>query len=268
LRHGEFDRVRRAAPDLLAPRQPQELRLAAVRALGAFPDPVAADLLLSAWRGLTPPVRAEAIETLLRRPAWVAPLLSAIEAGVVHPSGVPVARRNLLLANKDDALRARAERIFGASAPGPRSEVVGRYRETLSLRGRVQEGQAVFRRECATCHRVGSEGHAVGPSLTTVKHRSPEEILTHVLDPNREVSPDGTEYAVTLSDGRVLTGLLAADSEAGLTLRRAQGVEETVPRSQIEEVSGTGRSLMPEGLERTVSPQDMADLIAFLKEGQ
>ena len=78
------------------------------------------------------------------------------------------------------------------------------------------------------------------------------------------LSLSGTDYVVVLTDGRVLTGLLTSDTDAGLTLRRGQGIEDTVPRSLVEEISGTGKSLMPEGLERTITPAEMNDLIAFL----
>lgn len=97
-----------------------------------------------------------------------------------------------------------------------------------------------------------------------VRRRTPEEVLLHVLDPNREVAPDYLEYAVSLDDGGVLTGLVVAESAGGLTLRRPGGGEDTVLRSNIEAITGTGKSLMPEDLEARVSPQEMADLIAFI----
>ena len=98
-----------------------------------------------------------------------------------------------------------------------------------------------------------------------MQRRTPEEVLLHILDPNREVAPDYLEYAVSLDDGRILTGLVVAESAGSLTLRRPGGAEDTVLRTNIEAIAGTGKSLMPEGLEARVSPQEMADLIAFLR---
>jgi putative heme-binding domain-containing protein len=111
---------------------------------------------------------------------------------------------------------------------------------------------------------MGGEGQDVGPALTTVRHRSPEEILVHVLDPNREVSPDWVNYAVALTDGRVLTGVIVGQTETSLTLRRAEGVQDTVSRTDVEEISSTGQSLMPEGLEQSLTLQETADLIRYL----
>jgi putative heme-binding domain-containing protein len=128
----------------------------------------------------------------------------------------------------------------------------------------VERGRVVFRRECATCHRLGGEGADVGPALETVAHRSPAELLVHILDPNREVSPAWVEYFVRTVDGRTLSGLIAAESDSGLTLRRAGPQEEQLPRALIEELTSSGKSLMPEGLEQRITVQEMADLLALL----
>ena len=96
------------------------------------------------------------------------------------------------------------------------------------------------------CHRKGTEGRDIGPNLATVQAWAPEQILTNILDPNREVSPNFLEYVVRLSDGRVLTGLIAGETDAGLTLRRAQNQEDNILRSEIEEIASSGKSLMPE----------------------
>jgi putative heme-binding domain-containing protein len=91
--------------------------------------------------------------------------------------------------------------------------------------------------------------------------------LTDILDPNREVAPDFATIAVATRSGQVATGLLAEETATTLKLRRAQGVEETLLRSEIDQVRSTGQSLMPEGLEQGLNLQDMADLIAFLRQG-
>ena len=151
-------------------------------------------------------------------------------------------------------------------ALGPRKEIIEKYQPALSLKGDGERGKLVYRRECMNCHKLAGEGHDVGPSLETVQHRSPQEILIHVLDPSREVSPQFLDYAVRLTDGRVLTGLIADETDAGLTLRRAEKQEEAILRSEIDEITSSGKSLMPDGLEQKIKPEEMADLIAYLKK--
>ena len=87
----------------------------------------------------------------------------------------------------------------------------------------------------------------------------------HILDPNREVAANFVNYTVATTDGRTVSGIIAAESATALTLKRAQGVTEVIPRSEVDAVVSTGLSLMPEGLEKGLSVQDFADLIAFLK---
>ena len=104
----------------------------------------------------------------------------------------------------------------------------------------------------------------MGPNLATVQNRTPDGLLTQILDPNREVSPNYLQYVVALDDGRVVTGAIASESPTSITLKRAENVQETILRQNIEEISSTGKSLMPEGLEEKINPQEMADLLAFL----
>jgi putative membrane-bound dehydrogenase-like protein len=264
LRQTELPEARRVLAPLLDTKQPQRLQLAAVRSLATFPDAEVAPTLLEHWPGAPPALRSEILTRLLARPAWTAALLEAVAKGTVPASAVPPNRRALLLADTDPKLRERARSVLGEASLGSRREVVERYRPALDRPANSTRGERVFERECMACHRLGPRGHAVGPNLASVQRRTADELLLHVLDPNREVSPDSMEYSVALDDGRVLTGLVASESAASLTLLRAEGVEETVLRSQVETLTSTGKSLMPEGFETRITPQEMADLIAFL----
>src|ERR1051325_5879752 len=130
--------------------------------------------------------------------------------------------------------------------------------------GNASRGQKVFETACATCHRFGDFGKDVGPNLATIRQWSPDQLLIHILDPNREVAPNFVSYTVETKDGHTLEGIIADETVASLTLKRAEGVAETVLRRDIATISGSGLSLMPEGLETAVSVEEMADLIAFL----
>jgi putative heme-binding domain-containing protein len=149
-----------------------------------------------------------------------------------------------------------------------RGDVLKTFAPAAKLTGRVNEGEAIYKKACATCHRAGTAtvGADVGPNLLTVVSRSPEDLLGHILEPNREIAPQYVNYSVAMKDGRVLTGLIASESTNSLVLKRAEGVTETVARSQVDEVRSTGQSLMPEGLEQGLAPQDFADLISFIKQ--
>src|SRR5262249_35501616 len=96
------------------------------------------------------------------------------------------------------------------------------------------------------------------------KTKTREGLIIDILDPSREVDPRYINYVVTTKDGRFLTGIIAVESPASITLRRAEKAEDVILRSQIEEIQATAKSLMPDELEKQVSKQDLADLIAYL----
>jgi putative heme-binding domain-containing protein len=265
LGHGDAKSVRDVLVTLLDARQPQAVQLVAIRTLAGFRQADAPATLLTTYRGATPTARGEVINTLLSRPEWINALLDAIEAGTVSATDVPLARRNLLLRNANAAIKERALKLFAREAAGPRAAVLEEYQAALSLAGDAGRGRKVFQRECRQCHRAGDDGFDVGPSLATVRHRGPDEILLHVLDPNREVGPNFVEYVVVLNDGRTTTGLIASETPTSITLRRAEGATETILRREIDEVSSTGKSLMPEGVEKKIAVAEMADLLVFLR---
>lgn len=253
---------------LLAPRESHEVQLAAVRVLARGGDRETPRQLLEAWPGLTPPIRQEVVHALLARGEWIPELLEAMERNVILVRDIPLARRTLLLKHSDANLRERAEKLFRRSPPTERSRVLESYQEVLKVRGDSTRGQEVYRRVCQGCHALGGEGQAVGPALELVRHRSERELLLHVLDPNREVQPAFQEYTALLRDGRTTSGMIVEETPTAITFRRAQGVLETVSRGEVEELVNTGKSLMPEGLESQITPGQMADLLARLREAK
>ncbi|MEW6305163.1 MAG: PVC-type heme-binding CxxCH protein [Verrucomicrobiota bacterium] len=264
LGYDTFDRVEPALKALLDPRQPQEIQLAAVRTLGGFVSERIAGILLEPWRSYTPAVRAEVAQAMLGRKERLLPLFDAVEDGRVLASQIPPSRRAVLLKHADPVIQQRAAKLFGQDAVTPRKEVIEKYRSALALKGDAKRGQQIYTTACLACHRMGDQGNDVGPNLATVRAWSVEQLLTNILDPNREVSPNYVEYLIELKDGQTVSGLIATETANSLTLKRADGAQETVLRQNIAQMSSSGLSLMPEGLEATVTPQQMADLIAFV----
>ena len=255
--------------NLLTPTQPQPIQFAAVTAIAGTADQRVPEELLTRWKSLTPPTRIEVVQQLMSRPAWVPVVLSALETDPQHTalsvSDIPIARRSLLLKHADPEIRRRAERVFGKEPVGNRTAVVNSYQPALAMTGNAERGREIVKKNCLTCHRLNGTGQDLGPQLETIRHRSPADILLHILDPNREVSPNFLEYIVLRKDGLTTTGLIMSETSTTITLRRPEGLEETVSRRDIESLTTTGRSLMPEGLEKQLTVEAMADLLAALK---
>lgn len=264
------ERSLEALPGLLDARQPSGVQLAALRALAEQTGPAVAERIVGQWKAMSPASRREAAEVLFSRTEWIGALLSAVESKALASSEIDPLRLKQLREHADAAIRDRAAKLFGAStdASAERAAVLKTYQAALNREGNREKGKTVYQQHCATCHQAEGLGVAVGPDLATVATRSPDDLLVHILDPNREVASNYLNYNVATVDGRVVSGIIASESASALVLKRAEGVSEVVPRDQIEEIGSTGISLMPEGLEKEMTPADTADLIAFIRSIQ
>lgn len=244
--------------NLLDPGYPTPLQNAAVKALCQMPSETPS--LLQRWKALTPAVK-EATLNALPTPT----LLAALESGEVPLSAIDSVRRRQLNEHRDSAIRERAGKIFQSVKSGDRMKVFEDYKSVLTLKAVPANGVKVFAQHCASCHRLDREGVAVGPDLFGMRNQPKEAILLHIIVPEYEIQPGFAAYEVEMKDGRVLSGLIAAETPSSITLRMAQGQEESLPRQQIASISATGLSLMPQEIEKNLSRQDLADLLAYLK---
>ena len=259
-----FEEVGDVFPELLESRQPQAIQMAAFEALNRCQDVEVADMIVEAWPGFTPQVRGAAAEALFSRRERLSVLLAAIEDEVILTSQLDPARIKFLLAHPDKTIRKKAAELLADVKLARREEAVTAYQDVLTMKGDLARGKAVFKRECATCHRLEGVGYDLGLPLGAIKERGPDGILLNVLDPNRDLNPQYTNYVLVTDDGRSITGMIAAETANSITLTRAEGESDTVLRANIEELQNTGTSIMPEGLEKQISKREMADLIAYL----
>ena len=243
---------------LIDPSYPTLLQNAAVKALCQMPSET--PFLLKRWKSLTPAVKEATLNAL---PTPV--LLTALESGEIPLSAIDSVRRRQLNEHRDNAIRERAAKIFQSVKSGDRMKVFEDYKSVLVLKPVPTNGVKVFAQHCASCHRLDREGVAVGPDLFGMRNQPKEGILLHIIVPEYEIQPGFAAYEVEMKDGQVLSGLIAAETPVSVTLRMAQGQEENLPRERIASISATGLSLMPQEIEKNLSRQDLADLLAYLK---
>src|SRR5690606_36227407 len=163
-----------------------------------------------------------------------------------------------------EAIRKQAQPLVAKIKTSTRQELIDQYQSALSQHGDASRGRQVFQKICAACHRLENTGHEIGPSLASFRTRGPEAILVNVLDPSREVNPQYVNYLVLTADGRSISGMIASETANSVTLRRAENATDTIERADIEEMRSSGLSIMPEGLEKQIDVQSMADLLAYL----
>lgn len=144
-----------------------------------------------------------------------------------------------------------------------RQKIVKRYvSEVSALRGDASRGQAVFTKACMACHKLGGQGVEVGPDLATIAAKPADQILEAIFDPNRAVEVRNAATQITRTDGTTIAGLISAETPASISLRLPGGVDMPIPRASIREMKTLTTSLMPEGLESVITPQEAADLLA------
>ena len=250
--------------DLLNPKTSFDIQKIALATMARNRSPKVAQLLLAGWPIYSPDLRATVLDTLLSRGEWLHLLLEASEQQV-PAAEIDAAHRELLLKHDDPAVRARAAQRLATVRPASRTKVIEQYKPVLNLKGDAKSGVTTFQKLCTPCHLLGGIGHEVGPNLAAMSDRATPVLLTGTVDPNAAVETKYTAYVVETSDGRALSGIITGENAAGLTVLQGNGVRDTILRGDIRKMRSQRVSLMPEGLEQGLSPQQMADLIAFVQ---
>ncbi len=253
---------------LLSSDQPGAVQAAAIHAISTRPSKPSAEIVLASWDQLRPAVREQALNLLMRRLDTTQLALAAMADGKMNGSGLSIDQRVLLLKHSDASIRQQATKLFGGAISANRRKVVDEFAMALSKQGSAADGKSVFTRICATCHRRDGEGHEVGPDLSDVRNRSKSTLMYEILDPNAKVEPRFSSYAVLTLDGQLFNGLLTTETADAVVLTLPGGTQQTIGRAEIEQIKVSEVSLMPEGIEKDVTPDQMADLLAFLKDEQ
>jgi putative heme-binding domain-containing protein len=268
LRFGNYKEVRDAVFSNLSEGADAGLQSAALNVVRNYREAEVAAELVSRWPVLAPAVRPGVVNLLLSRRPFHDALVTGIENGALKPGelNLDLEQRRTLLRESTPEIQARASKFIGDEEYSNRKAVLDEWLAKLPARGEAGSGRTVFENLCAQCHRASDVGKAVGPDLTSISHRSVEDILYNIIDPNMAINPVYSNYQIETKSGDLMSGILAAESPDSVTLLQANEIKSTIPRAEIAKFRSTGTSLMPEGLEAGLSPQQMRDLIAFLQE--
>ena len=244
------------------------LRTTALSALGRSDSPQIAALVLASYPRYEPELQPKAIELLTQRPAWSKTLLQAIGANKIPTSVLNANQVARLQASPDEELKKLVADKWGTIRTDrnpQREQVVAEMRKFLATkRGDAEKGAAVFQKVCGQCHKIYGQGQDVGPEITANGRASYEQLLSNVFDPSLVIGAAYQARQVVTADGRVLTGLVSEENDQRVVLKLQGGKVETLPREEIDEVTVSPLSLMPEGLEKQLSPEELSNLFAFL----
>lgn len=264
LRHVPNQAVAKAALELALSSEEVQLRLAALDTASQSSEAMIGTRLLEAFDSQTPQLRRAFLDVLLANESRTLLLLEKLEQNQIKPAEVDITRQARLTKHRNSEIATRSAKLF-SGASSDRAAVMTKYQPALDIKGDAMRGRAIFEKNCVTCHRVANIGVNVGPDIGDTRDKTPAYLLTNILDPNRAVDANFFAYTLVTKQGRIMTGLVKSETASSITIRLPEGKEETVLRGDVEELKSSGQSLMPIGMEKTISVEQMADLINFLK---
>jgi putative membrane-bound dehydrogenase-like protein len=261
------DAAASAVLDLITPSTSSEFALGLVDAVATSKALRVGQAFVAAIPKLAPIVRSRISRVLLGRSDWIPAFVDALEREPSRLSELSLDQKQALTAHPDQSIAARAKKLLanGGGLPDPdRQKVIDRLTSQLMDGGDAGRGKLVFEAQCAKCHRHNGVGGQVGPDLSGMAAIPRQELLVHILDPSRSVEGNFVQYIVATSDGRVISGLLASESKTAVEVIDAEGKRHAILREDIDQMTPSKKSLMPEGFEKQVPVTSLNDLLAFL----
>jgi len=242
----------------------------AIRALAAFRDKQTPAAILKAYPALTTEEKLDAVNTLAARKEWATELLEALEKKTLPRSDVSVTTARQILALNDRGLTARVERVWGKITPASqeRAALMKKWKEFLTesalAKANPVNGRGLFTKHCASCHKMFGEGQTVGPELTGSQRTNLDYVLENVLDPSAVVPNEYRLTHFTTFDDRVLSGIVLRETKDAVTVRTTNDTI-ILPTADIAARKQTNLSIMPDGLLDQMKPDEVRDLIAYLR---
>ncbi|MEZ6140874.1 MAG: ThuA domain-containing protein [Zavarzinella sp.] len=240
-----------------------------VRVLQQSQAPNLAGELLKNLPQWSPNSKTVGITMILTRPDLTTALLDELQAGNITMIDIPLALQQNLLSYPDAKVASRAREIMSKQGGLPnadRQQVINSHKKIIEHSGQTAIGKELFKKHCATCHRHQGEGNNIGPDLTGMAAHPKEELLIHLLDPSRSVEGNFRTYTISLLDGRIFSGMLASETKNSLEVIDAEAKRHLIQRDDIDVVKASNKSLMPEGFEKQMKPEEINHLLEFLTQ--
>ena len=246
------------------------LTLEALRGLAYYDDSATPNKILNRLRAYSGAERAEAINTLTARPAYARALLQAVRDGKIPAAEISAFHARQIAGFNDERLGKDLKELWGEVrvSAAEKKALIERYKTELTAKSDKQAdlsaGRALFQKSCANCHVLYGQGRLIGPDLTGSNRKNLDYLLENIVDPSASVAANFRSVSVTLADGRVLSGVVGEQNERIVTLLTAQE-PQTLDRKEIEEITQTTQSLMPEGMLQNLSREQIRNLVGYLQ---
>jgi putative heme-binding domain-containing protein len=240
-----------------------------MKGLTLFDDPDIGQRLARNYSRFHPSERAAVLDALVARASFAAGLLDQVAAGRIPREELTAVHARQIRSFGDERLTARLSEVWGElrDSPQDKQEQIARLKAELTearlAAADKQQGRAVFHANCAACHRLFGDGGTIGPDLTGSGRQNLDYVVTNLVDPSAVVPKDFRMTLLRHRDGRVLSGLLVSQDDERVVLQTAKE-RLTVPRGEVDALSQSTLSAMPDGLLQPLNDQQIRDLVAYL----
>ena len=245
-----------------------QLRRDAIQGLVLHNDNQTPAVLLKRYSELSTLERQDAIGVLSTRRNFAAELLGAIEAGDVQRQDVSAFALQQLRAFSDVKLQERVARIWADDSQQlQKSDQIAHYKRTMTPKylqeGDASAGRLLFTKTCAKCHALFGEGGSIGPELTGSGRKKTDYVLSNLFDPSATIDPAYRLTNVLTSDGRLLSGFIVYQDDRFIEVR-TQEARVRLSMKDVDELVTSRQSMMPEGMLRQYSDEQVRDLLRYL----
>jgi len=240
-------------------------QIAAVRAIARRGDPSGGNALLSRIDSATPQVRMTIIQSLIAQPDWDESTRAGLQSGVLRASDFSSDDRQRFIERQSTDLRVVAMEHLGDQTGSDREQLVTQWMDISRLPTDPDQGKVLFAKNCSVCHQFNGIGHHVGPDLSALTSLSTGFLLRAILNPNRDVDARYQKYTALMDDGTIVSGQIVSETTSSVTLMEQEAKQHVLLRNQFDQLQASGHSAMPEGLEETLTKQEMANIVSYVQ---
>ena len=248
--------------------QDNDIQITAINELANIKEPNTSSLLVSYWPYFLPSVRPQLINIFVYNSRFRDAFLTALESKEITlgEANLDLEHRRKLRRYSGTKISERAKKLFGDEDYSNRNTEVEKWLQLLPKNGNATKGSNTFKTLCSNCHRSHKEGYELGPDLEGLNHRSVEDLASNIIDPNMAINPKYASYSVITNSDETFVGILSNQSANSITISMPLGITKNIDRKNIKELKSIRTSLMPMGLEKTMTPSKLRDVIEYIRQ--
>ena len=219
--------------------------------------------ILESWPGFEPRIKHSAEMAFLSKDDGAEILIKGLQSEIINPVELSSSCIERLKNHRNEKIRKQTNEIFSKSNSINKKLVYSKFKPSLSINGDYEKGKMHFLARCSTCHRLDDVGRDVGPNLKALSDKSRQSLFDAILNPSSSIEPQYLAYNIE-HKGENIFGLIQSETSNSLIVKLLDGTTRVLKRDEITNLQGTGKSIMPDGLEAGLSVEDFADLLGFL----